>query len=76
MARDRKRAATGKCEGRKSHAEANPNTVAVARKLHRQNRETGKRLSYRKIAASMARLGHLADSGKVYGPSAIKSMLA
>jgi DNA invertase Pin-like site-specific DNA recombinase len=76
MARDRKRAATGKCEGRKSHAEVNPNAVAIARKLHRKNRDTSKRLSYRKIAASMAKQGHLAASGKVYGPSAIKSMLA
>jgi DNA invertase Pin-like site-specific DNA recombinase len=45
MARDRKRAATGKCEGRKSHAEANPNTVKLARHLYRKDRQTGKRLS-------------------------------
>ncbi len=76
MARDRKRAATGKCEGRKSHAEINPHAVVMARKLHRKNRETGKRLSYRKIAALMAKQGYLADSGNEYGPSAIKSMLA
>jgi hypothetical protein len=29
-ARERKRAATGKCEGRKSHAEVNPNAVRAA----------------------------------------------
>ena len=75
LARDRKRAATGKCEGRKSHAEANPNAVALARKLHRKNRETGRRLSYRKISRAMAQQGHLATSGKPYGPSAILSML-
>lgn len=75
VARDRKRAVTGKCEGRKSHAEANPNAVALARKLHRKDRSTGKRLSYRGIAATMAQQGHLAASGKAYGPSAIRSML-
>ena len=32
-ARDRKRAAQGKCEGRKSHAEVRPETVALARRL-------------------------------------------
>jgi DNA invertase Pin-like site-specific DNA recombinase len=34
-ARDRKRAALGKCEGRKSVAELSPETVALARQLHR-----------------------------------------
>jgi DNA invertase Pin-like site-specific DNA recombinase len=75
-ARDAKREKTGKCEGRKSHAEVNPNAVALARKLHRKNRETGKRLSLRKIAATMAKQGHIAASSKAYGPSAIQSMLA
>jgi DNA invertase Pin-like site-specific DNA recombinase len=76
VARDAKRAKTGKCEGRKSHAEVNPNAVAFARKLHRKNRETGKRMSLRKIATTMAMQGHMATSGKAYGPSAIQSMLA
>jgi DNA invertase Pin-like site-specific DNA recombinase len=76
MARDRKRAATGKCEGRKSHAEANPNTVKLARHLYRKDRLTGKRLSYRKISRALEKQGHLAASGKPYGPSAILSMLS
>lgn len=76
VARDAKRARTGKCEGRKSHAEVNPNAVAMARRLHRKNRETGKRMSLRKIAATMAKQGHMATSGRTYGPSAIQSMLA
>jgi DNA invertase Pin-like site-specific DNA recombinase len=76
IARDRKRATAGKCEGRKSHAEANPNAVAAARKLHRKVRGTDKRMSLRNISAAMAEAGHLAASGKPYGPSAIQSMLA
>jgi hypothetical protein len=75
-ARERKRAATGKCEGRKSHAEVNPNAVKLARKLNRLDRTTHKRRSLRDIAATMAAQGHLARSGKPYGPSSIKSMLA
>jgi hypothetical protein len=47
-ARDRKREANGKCEGRKSYAEAMPETVALAKEL------AGHGLSYRKIAAELA----------------------
>jgi DNA invertase Pin-like site-specific DNA recombinase len=75
VARDAKRARTGKCEGRKSHAEANPNAVARARALHRKPRDQ-KRLSLRAIAAQMFAEGHKASSGKPYGPSQIKSMLS
>src|SRR6476646_1494562 len=59
-ARDRKKAATGKCEGRRSYAEAKPETVALAKKLH------GQRLSLRKIAAELAASGHLTAYGKPY----------
>jgi hypothetical protein len=34
-ARERKRREAGKCEGRKSHAERNPELVALAKRLHR-----------------------------------------
>jgi DNA invertase Pin-like site-specific DNA recombinase len=74
-ARDRKRAAGHKVEGRKSHAEMHPEMVALARELHRKPRG-GKRTSYRKIAEKLAEQGHKAASGKLYGPSAIKSMVA
>jgi Resolvase, N terminal domain len=43
-ARERKRREAGKCEGRKSHAERNPELVALAKRLHRQ-RPKGGRLS-------------------------------
>jgi DNA invertase Pin-like site-specific DNA recombinase len=75
VARERKRALNGKCEGRKTHQQLNPNTVALARKLHRKPHHTDKRMSYRDISAAMAAQGHLARSGKPYGSSAIKSML-
>src|SRR5258708_8404255 len=47
-ARDRKKTASGKCEGRKSYAEARPEVVALAKELR------GRRLSLRKIAAELA----------------------
>jgi DNA invertase Pin-like site-specific DNA recombinase len=69
VARDRKRVAYGKCEGRKSHAEATPETVALAKQLHASG------LSYRRIAAELAVRGHLTGSGKSHIASAIQKML-
>jgi DNA invertase Pin-like site-specific DNA recombinase len=68
-ARDRKREATGRCEGRKSYAEAMPATVALAKELHTAG------LSYRKIAAELAARGHVTGSGKLHVASAIQKML-
>ena len=73
-ARQRKRAAVGKCEGRKSLAEVRPEVVTLARKLRRK-RATGKRLSYRDIAAQLALQGHHNGKGNAYHASAIRSML-
>src|SRR5215472_19138311 len=55
-ARDRKKAATGKCGGRKSYAEAKPETVALAKELRRS------RMSLRRISATLAVQGHLTAS--------------
>jgi DNA invertase Pin-like site-specific DNA recombinase len=40
-ARERKRRDTGKCEGRKSHAERDPELVALAKRLRRQKPKGG-----------------------------------
>jgi DNA invertase Pin-like site-specific DNA recombinase len=74
-ARDRKRAATGKCGGRKSHIEAHPQTVEMAKSLRWINKRMRQKRSLRDISAELASKGHLARSGKPYGPSAIQSML-
>jgi DNA invertase Pin-like site-specific DNA recombinase len=68
-ARERKRAKTGKCEGRKSLAERSPELAAAAHALN-----DGR--SLRKIAAALAGQGFVTPSGKVYAPSAVKGMLA
>jgi hypothetical protein len=51
--RERKRRDTGKCEGRKSHAERNPELVAIAKRLRRQKPKGG-RMSLRAISAELA----------------------
>jgi hypothetical protein len=68
-ARDRKRAATGKCGGRKSYGEARPEVVALAKELR------GQRMSLRKISAELAWRGYTTASGKPYVASAIQAML-
>jgi len=69
VARERKRAATGKCEGRKSYVEMRPETVALANELRAQ------RMSYRKISVELAHRGHITAGGKPYAASAIQIML-
>ena len=59
-ARERKRAAVGKCEGRKSHAELRPDVVTLARLLRRKRPKGGQR-SLRDVAAELAQRGHLND---------------
>jgi DNA invertase Pin-like site-specific DNA recombinase len=68
-ARDRKKAATGKCGGRKTYAEIRPDVVALARELRRQ------RMSLRKISAELAARGHVTAGGKPYVASAVRAML-
>ena len=73
-ARDRKRAETGKCEGRKPYSELVPDTVALAKKLRRKNPHTHKRRSYRTVAAMLAEAGYMNGKGRMYDPRAIQAM--
>ena len=70
--RDRKRAMTGRCEGRKP---VPANIVSEAKRLARQSPKTGKRRSLRAIAAELSTLGFLAPSGRAYHPHSVKRML-
>lgn len=56
-ARDRKRAETGRCEGRRP---VPADVVAAARRLARRNPKTGGKRSLRGIATELAALGHRA----------------
>lgn len=71
--REAKRAATGRCEGRKPVPEA---VITEARRLARRSPKTGMRPSLRTIASELAALGHLAPSGQPYHASSIRHMLA
>lgn len=75
-ARDRKRAATGKCGGRKSHAEAHPQTVQLAKSLRWINKRMREKRSLREIAGELAKAGHVSSAGKPYSASAVREMLA
>lgn len=74
-ARERKKAVAGKCEGRKSHAETNPELVALARRLRRKSPATGKRRSLRDVSAELASQGFMNANGRPYAAASIKSML-
>ena len=75
-ARERVRQEKGKCEGRKPHGELRPEAVALAKRLHRASPKTGKRMSLRKIAAALAKAGHLNERGQPFNPKSIVAMVA
>jgi DNA invertase Pin-like site-specific DNA recombinase len=74
-ARKRKRTATGKCEGRKSLAETNPDAVALAKRLARK-RPKGGRLSLRAVSAELAKQGFLNERGQPFNHKSVATMLA
>jgi hypothetical protein len=74
-ARNCVKAAKGKCEGRKSHAEMNPALIREAKRLARKNPKTGKTRSLRDIAAELASLGFLNQNGVAYSASSVRNML-
>jgi DNA invertase Pin-like site-specific DNA recombinase len=73
-ARERKRRETGKCEGRKSHAERDPELVALVKRLRRRKPKGGQ-MSLREIGGALAGQGYLNAHGRPYAAASIKSML-
>ena len=74
-ARDRKRLVNGKCEGRKSHAELNPDLAREAKRLRRRSPK-GHQRSLRDVAAELAKLGFVNQRGAEFSASSVQSMLA
>src|SRR3974377_829178 len=68
-ARERKRLASGKCEGRKSHAEINPEMVHIAKGLRRRKRGN----SLRAIAADLAARGYVNANGMEFSAASVRS---
>jgi len=75
VARERKRASGVKVEGRKSHAELNPEMVALVRQLRRKRPKGGQR-SLREISRELAQRGHLNQRGAPFSAMSVRSMLA
>jgi DNA invertase Pin-like site-specific DNA recombinase len=73
-ARERRRAATGKCEGRKSWAEINPELVRQAKRLRRRLPKGGQR-SLRDVAAELGKLGFVNERGREFSAAAVSSMV-
>jgi DNA invertase Pin-like site-specific DNA recombinase len=67
-ARERKKAKDGKCEGRKSWAEMDPEMVALAREL----RQSGKSLNA--VRAALAAQGFVSQTGKPFTRSVVSRM--
>lgn len=77
-ARKRKRDRTGKCEGRKGHAELRPDVVRLVRELRHVGagrKPKGKVPSLRTIAAEVAARGYVNAMGKPFNAKSIASML-
>src|SRR5271166_969769 len=72
-ARKRKRMANGKCEGRKSLAETNPNAVALAKHLARK-RPKGGQMSLRAVSAAMAAQGYLNERGVPFNHKSVAAI--
>ena len=75
VARDRKKALTGKCGGRKNYIERSPDMVALAKKLARYP-VNGRKRSLREIAAALEAQGFVSAAGKRYASAAVTRMLA
>jgi DNA invertase Pin-like site-specific DNA recombinase len=74
-ARDRKRRAGVKVEGRKTLGETRPEVIELAHKLYRTLPKGGRR-SLRTISAKLAAAGHTTATGKPFAATAVKLMLA
>ena len=72
QARERKRATTGRCEGRKPVPAL---VVKEAKRLSRTNPRTGKKRSLRLIAAELETLGYVTAAGNPYHAESIKRMV-
>jgi DNA invertase Pin-like site-specific DNA recombinase len=74
-ARDRKRAATGRCEGRKGYAITDPALIHDAKRLARRSPKTGKARPLRKIAEELAAAGYVTKAGNPFSASQVQRLL-
>lgn len=74
-ARERVKQERGKCEGRKSYLESNPELIKLIKKLRHKPRGGKKRKTYAQVAEAVNEQGHLNDNGKPFTGDAIKMIM-
>jgi len=75
LARERKReVAGGKCEGRKSYAEAAPEVIQEIKRLRRKPKG-GKPMTYREVADELNRQGFKTRTGKPFSGHIVQNIL-
>jgi len=74
VARQRVKKEKGKCEGRKSIKEMNPEVIKVAKRLRRINPKTKRQRSYDKIAMELFEMGFTNSKGGKYSKSVVMNM--
>lgn len=74
VARNRQKALTGKCEGRKSYHESNPELIAEIKRLRRKPRK-GKRLSLQKTLEALNDNGFTTATGKPFTLTTLKNLI-
>jgi hypothetical protein len=81
-ARERKRRDNGWCEGGAPLHVRYPEAVRLAKRLHRANPVTHKRMSLRKISAELAAAGHKmarkyrgSEEARPFNPGTVKAMI-
>jgi DNA invertase Pin-like site-specific DNA recombinase len=65
----------GKCEGRKSKKELQPELVRLVKKLRKRNWKTKRRRSLRKISQHLFELGYVNERGNPYSAQSISDMV-
>ena len=75
-ARQRKKATTGSCEGRKSYAELNPTLVRETKRLRRKNPKSGKRKSLQRVAKELYEGGYTTAKGNPFSASQVARLVA
>ena len=74
VARQRVKKEKGKCEGRKSIKEINPEVIKVAKRLRRINPKTKRQRSFEKIAMELFEMGFTNSKGGKFSKSVVMNM--
>ena len=74
VARERKRAVNGKCEGRKTYAERAPEVIAEVKKLRRKQKGIDRRMSFSQIAEILNKKGFRNSTGNLFIGKTVSSL--